>query len=268
MSKLRILYAASEITPFLESSSANFLRTLSEYIQEREAEIRILVPRFGLINERKNKLHEVVRLSGVTIEVGDKSSLLSIKVASIPDSKLQVYFIDSEEYFKRKALFRDSNDEFFADNDERIIFFCKSILETAKRLGWPPDAIHCHDWMTSLVPMYLKTTYHRDPTLKNAKVLWTLYNNVIEDSWGKDMVEKASTDSMSVDALNSLDTPDFRGLVKTGLQYTDVVTRAEALTHPAFEGLVNEANIPYMKDDEAGLKAYYDLYQEFANAAR
>ncbi|MEL6539459.1 MAG: glycogen/starch synthase [Bacteroidota bacterium] len=267
MPKLRILYAASEIDPYLQhTTSAKFLRALSEYTQERGAEIRILVPRFGLINGRKNKLHEVVRLSGVNIKVGDAINALSIKVASIPGTKLQVYFIDNEEYFKRKALFRDKHDHFFKDNDERIIFFCKSVLETAKRLGWPPDAIHCHDWMTSLVPVYLKTVYRGDPTLKDAKLVWTLYNNVIEDTWSKDMVAKAHMDGMPAEALGPLATADCRGLIKAGLQYADVVSRAEALTHSTFEGLVNAATMPCMEGDQAGMEAYYNLYQEFANA--
>jgi starch synthase len=159
MSKLRILYAASEINPFLQTSEvADFIRSIPQVMQERGMEIRILVPRFGTINERKNRLHEVVRLSGINISVGDEEKPLVIKVASIPNAKLQVYFIDNEDYFHRKSVFVDSDNRFHADNDERAIFFCKGVLETVRKLGWAPDIVHCNDWMTSLIPMYMKTT--------------------------------------------------------------------------------------------------------------
>lgn len=268
MSKMRILYTASEISPFLQkTSAAQYVRDLAQYTQKKGAEIRILVPRFGLINERKNRLHEVVRLSGVNIRVGDKVNALLIKVASIPNSKLQVYFIDNEEYFKRKAVFHDSQDKPFEDNGERIIFFCKSVLETAKKLGWPPDVIHCHDWMTSLVPAYFKTVYHKDPILKQAKVLWTLHNNVIKGNWDKDMLNKARMDGMKAGTLDSLKTADFQGLIKTGLQYADAVRSAEPLTDPTFKELVNPPSTPCLSNSEEDLQAYYRLYEDLKEGA-
>ena len=164
MSNTRILYVASEINPFLELSHvAEFVKKLPQVMQEKGMEIRILVPRFGIINERRNRLHEVVRLSGINIDVGNEEKPLIIKVASIPAAKLQVYFIDNEDYFKRKHVFHDKNDEFYEDNDERAIFFCKGVLETVKKLGWAPDIVHCNDWMTGLIPLYLNTTYKKDP---------------------------------------------------------------------------------------------------------
>src|SRR6187551_1763611 len=178
MSKLRILYVASEINPFLQTSEvADFVRKLPQAMQERGMEIRILVPRFGIINERKNRLHEVVRLSGINITVGDEEKPLIIKVASIPNAKLQVYFIDNDDYFHRKSALVDKDNKFHEDNDERAIFFCKGVLETVKKLGWAPDIVHCNDWMTGLIPMYLKTTYKKDPIFNNAKSVFTVYNN-------------------------------------------------------------------------------------------
>src|SRR3569832_1554521 len=138
--KLRILFSVCVIAPFLTTSSvADFVRALPQYMQEKELEIRILVLRFVLINERKNKLHEVVRLSGINIAVGNDTKPLIIKVASIPNAKLQVYFIDNDDYFKRKAVFYDKNNNFFEDNDARIVFFSKGVLETVKKLEWAPD---------------------------------------------------------------------------------------------------------------------------------
>jgi starch synthase len=191
MSKLRILYVASEINPFLQTSEvADFVRKLPQAMQERGMEIRILVPRFGLINERKNRLHEVVRLSGINIAVGEEEKPLIIKVASVPSAKLQVYFIDNEDYFHRKSVFFDKENRFHSDNDERAIFFCKGVIETVKKLGWSPDIVHCNDWMTSLIPMYLKTTYKNDPMFKDTKTVFTVYNSFFAHKFDGDLLDK------------------------------------------------------------------------------
>jgi starch synthase len=227
MSKLRILYAASEINPFLQTSEvAEFIRRIPQVMQERGMEIRILVPRFGTINERKNRLHEVVRLSGINISVGDEEKPLVIKVASIPNAKLQVYFIDNEDYFHRKSVFVDADNKFHADNDERAIFFCKGVLETVRKLGWAPDIVHCNDWMTSLIPMYMKTTYKNDPMFKNAKAVFSVYNNAFEHKFDRSsMLEKVKMLDIEDSMLNHLSTADFEGLIKIGVQYADVVLK-------------------------------------------
>ena len=181
MSKYRILYVASEINPFLQTSEvAELVRKLPQAMQERGMEIRILVPRFGLINERRNQLHEVIRLSGMNLIIDDIDHPLIIKVASIQQARMQVYFIDNEDYFQRKSTVTDSKGKFYEDNDERAIFFCKGVLETVKKLGWAPDIVHCNDWMTSLIPMYLKTTYKNDPIFQNAKSVFTVYDTPFE----------------------------------------------------------------------------------------
>jgi starch synthase len=227
MSKLRILYAASEINPFLQTSEvADFIRRIPQVMQEQGMEIRILVPRFGTINERKNRLHEVVRLSGINISVGDEEKPLVIKVASIPNAKLQVYFIDNEDYFHRKSVFVDSNNKFHADNDERAIFFCKGVLETVRKLGWAPDIVHCNDWMTSLIPMYMKTTYKNDPMFKNAKAIFSIYNNAFEHKFDHgSMMEKVKMLDIEDSMLNNLKTADFDGLMKIAVEYADVVLK-------------------------------------------
>jgi starch synthase len=227
MSKLRILYAASEINPFLQTSEvADFIRRIPQVMQEQGMEIRILVPRFGTINERKNRLHEVVRLSGINISVGDEEKPLVIKVASIPNAKLQVYFIDNEDYFHRKSVFVDSNNKFHADNDERAIFFSKGVLETVRKLGWAPDIVHCNDWMTSLIPMYMKTTYKNDPMFKNAKAIFSIYNNAFEHKFDHgSMMEKVKMLDIEDSMLNNLKTADFDGLMKIAVEYADVVLK-------------------------------------------
>ncbi|MHA7877700.1 MAG: glycogen/starch synthase [Bacteroidota bacterium] len=262
MAKLRILYASSEIAPFLATSSvANLVNKLPQYMQEKGMEIRILVPRFGLINERKNRLHEVVRLSGMNITVSSDEKPLVIKVASIPNTKLQVYFIDNEDYFKRKAVFHDKHNNFFEDNDARTVFFCKGVLETVKRLGWAPDIIHCHDWMTSLIPMYLKTTYRNDPILKKAQSIFTLYNKTFAYKFAQDFIEKAKMAGLRKDKLALLASADFKGLIQTGVKYADSVVKAEALQDVLFKDFPDEPSLRYIENNEKGLEAYHQLYE-------
>lgn len=227
MSKLRILYAASEINPFLQTSEvADFIRRIPQVMQERGMEIRILVPRFGTINERKNRLHEVVRLSGINISVGDEEKPLVIKVASIPNAKLQVYFIDNEDYFHRKSVFVDANNNFHSDNDERAIFFCKGVLETVRKLGWAPDIVHCNDWMTSLIPMYMKTTYKNDPMFKNSKAIFSMYNTGFDHKFDySSMMEKVKMLDIEESMLTNLKSADYDGLIKIAVEYADVVLK-------------------------------------------
>lgn len=267
MSKLRILYVASEINPFLQTSAvADFVRKLPQAMQERGMEIRILVPRFGLINERKNRLHEVVRLSGINIAVGEEEKPLVIKVASIPNAKLQVYFIDNEDYFHRKSVFFDKENNFYADNDERAIFFCKGVLETVKKLGWAPDIVHCNDWMTSLIPLYLKTTYKNDPLFLNTKSVFTIYNNAFAHQFNDDLLDKVKMMDISDNMLENLKSADFGGFIKTGAQYADAVIRAEEDCSESLNQLLEEiekkSTVSTIEKDDNFLDSYFNLYNE------
>lgn len=269
MSKLRILYVASEINPFLQTSEvADFVRKLPQAMQEKGMEIRILVPRFGLINERKNRLHEVVRLSGINIAVGDEEKPLVIKVASIPNAKLQVYFIDNEDYFHRKSVFYDKQNNFYDDNDERAIFFCKGVLETVKKLGWAPDIVHCNDWMTSLIPMYIKTTYKNDPIFQNTKTVFTVYNNSFDYKFNGDLINKVKMIDIEDSMLSNLESGDFEGFLKLGIEYSDAVIKADEEMSGSLKKLLQEipdskkVDIIDMEDDY--LESYYNLYHDLA----
>lgn len=267
MPRLKILYVASEINPFLQTSVvADFVRKLPQAMQERGMEIRILVPRFGLINERKNRLHEVVRLSGINIAVGDEEKPLVIKVASIPHAKLQVYFIDNEDYFHRKNVFFDNDDKFYKDNDERAIFFCKGVLETVKKLGWAPDIVHCNDWMTSLIPMYLKTTYKYDPIFKDTKSVFTVYDNGFKHKFNNDLLHKVKMVDIEDSMLINLKSADFEGFIKIGLEYADVVIKAEEEfsngLNQLFSDFSNNKKIDTIGKDSDFLDSYYNLYNE------
>lgn len=268
MNKLRILYLSSEIDPFLEVSKiASLLRKLPQEMQERGAEIRIMMPRFGLINERKHRLHEVVRLSGINITVGEEEKQLIIKVASIREAKLQVYFLDNEDYFHRKTVFTDKAGEFYDDNDERAIFFCKGALETVKKLGWAPDVVHCTDWMTALVPLYLKTTYKNDPIFKNTKSIFTVYNNSFDHTFSDDIFPKIKMTDISDENLANLRSRDFFGFIKIGSEYADVVVKANPSLNEEITTILDETaerQISTDAEDENATEAFYNLYNELA----
>lgn len=270
MTKLRVLYVASEINPFLQTSEvADFVRKIPQAMQERGMEIRILVPRFGLINERKNRLHEVVRLSGINISVGEEEKPLIIKVASVPSAKLQVYFIDNEDYFHRKSVFFDKDNCFHADNDERAIFFCKGVIETVKKLGWSPDIVHCNDWMTSLIPMYLKTTYKNDPMFKDTKTVFTVYNSFFTHKFASDLLSKVKMIDIDDAMLDNLKTADYGGFIKIGAEYADAIIRAEEECSESLNCLLEELEknrkINFIEQDEHISDSYYNLYNELVS---
>ena len=267
MSNLRILYVASEINPFLQTTAvADFVRRLPQAMQEKGMEIRILVPRFGLINERKNRLHEVVRLSGINIPVGDDEKPLVIKVASIPNAKMQVYFIDNEDYFHRKFVFHDKQNKFYADNDERAIFFCKGVIETVRKLGWAPDIVHANDWMTSLIPLYLKTTYKNDPLFKNTKTVFSIYNNAFEHKFDSDLIEKVKMMDIDDQMLSGLESADYEGFIKMGTKFADAVIKAEDTEIPGLENWLDpeDKKVDVIGEDENFTESYFNFYNELA----
>jgi starch synthase len=194
--KKRVLIVANELSPYIEFTDfAQILNRLAIKAFDAGLEVRVIMPRFGVINERRHRLHEVVRLSGINIIIDKDDYPLIIKVASLPNARLQVYFMDNDDYFKRKQVFRDDKDTFFDDNSERMIFFCKSALETVKKFGWPPHLIHCHGWMTSLVPVYLKTVYKKEPVFGYSKTLFTAQSDQFPDKMNSDFIKKAIINS-------------------------------------------------------------------------
>jgi len=224
MKKDRILYISQEITPYLPESDMSLIsRHLPQGIQERGNEIRTFMPRFGCINERRHQLHEVIRLSGMNLIITENDHPLIIKVASIQPARMQVYFIDNEDFFQRKSVLTDEEGEMYDDNDERAVFFCRGVLETVKKLGWSPDVIHCHGWMTSLVPLYLKTAFKDDPLFANSKVVYSLYNNGFSKPLSKDFVKKSSMDEISNEEMSAYSDSSFAGLNKAAMQWADGV---------------------------------------------
>ncbi len=190
--KKRVLIVANELSPYIEFTDfAHILNKLAIKTFDSGLEVRVIMPRFGIINERRHRLHEVVRLSGINVIIDKDDYPLIIKVASLPSARLQVYFMDNDDYFKRKHLFRDDQERFFDDNGERMIFFCKSALETVKKFGWPPHVIHCHGWMTSLLPLYLKTAYKKEPVFSYSKTIFTAQADQFTETLSDDFIRKA-----------------------------------------------------------------------------
>jgi starch synthase len=267
MAKTKLLFITHEMSPFLELTKiSEITRQLPQAMQEKGLEIRILMPRFGNINERRNRLHEVIRLSGMNIIIDENDNPLIIKVASIPAARMQVYFLDNEEYFQRKQVFRDNSNKFYADNDERTIFFCKGALETVKKLGWSPDVVHCHGWMSSLVPVYLKTTYKDDPTFKNAKVVYSAYNNCFTEKLNADFPKKAVMNGMTAEHTEAFAACDNDALHIGAITYSDAVVFADAEVSDEVLKFVKTSQKPTLAyDSTSDFENYYNLYEEIAN---
>jgi starch synthase len=264
MAKTKILFITHEMSPFLELTKiSEITRHLPQAMQDKGFEIRILMPRFGNINERRNRLHEVIRLSGMNIMINDNDNPLIIKVASIPSARMQVYFLDNEEYFQRKHVFTDNNNKFYADNDERTIFFCKGALETVKKLGWSPDVVHCHGWMSALVPAYLKTLYKDDPAFKNAKVVYSLYDDNFDNSLSSEFATKAIMNGMSAEHTEIYSLATNTALNLGAISYSDAVVCACENINQEVLKFVKKCNKPLLEfHSTADYENYYNLYEE------
>jgi starch synthase len=226
MKDKRILYVSSEVVPYLpENETSNMSFEVSREMHNKGAQIRIFMPRFGVINERRHQLHEVIRLSGMNLIINDMDMPLIIKVASIPKERMQVYFIDNDEYFKRKALYTDEDGVLFKDNDERAIFFAKGVVETVKKLNWAPDIIHVHGWMASLLPLYLREYYKNDPLFSESKIVTSIYNNEFKGDLSKNLIDKIKFDSISEDKLKSLTNSSHTNLLKIAIENSDAVIK-------------------------------------------
>lgn len=266
MSKKRILFITQEMSPYTDLSEiSEVLKKLPLSTQDSGYEIRVLMPRFGSINERRHRLHEVVRLSGMNIIINDDDYPLIIKVASLPGARLQVYFLDNEEFFKRKFLFENEAGELFEDNQDRMVFYCKGAVETVRKFGWSPDLVHCHGWMTSLVPFYLKTAYKDDPLFKKSKVIYSVYNETLEDSFNKEFFTKAS--------INNLEPKDLKAyqsstghvkLHKGAMQYADALIQGNKKLDTSLGKdfkAVDKPSLGYFEPD-THLEPYLQFYKE------
>ena len=261
----RVLFVNSEIFPYLpESDIANIGRYLPQGIQERKKEIRSFMPRYGCINERKNQLHEVIRLSGMNIVINDVDRPLVIKVASISAARMQVYFIDNEDYFHRKSVYRDENGEFFADNGERAIFFARGVLETVKKLRWAPDVIHCQGWISHILPLYLKKAYIDDPIFSNSKVVTSFYDDA-PDTFPEDLKERILFGNVSEKDVETMAVPTGTNLAKLAASYSDgIILGSEGVSEEVID-FCSKAGLPILPYNAEAIQngSYIDDYNSF-----
>ena len=263
----RVLFVNSEIFPYLpESGIANIGRYLPQGIQERKREIRSFMPRYGCINERKNQLHEVIRLSGMNIVINDVDRPLVIKVASISAARMQVYFIDNEDYFHRKSIYCDENGEFFKDNGERAIFFARGVLETVKKLRWAPDVIHCQGWISQVLPLYLKKAYRDDPIFSNSKIVLSLYGDTPATDFPADIKEKILFGGVTEKDVEILNEPTGINLAKLAASHSDGIILGAEDVAPELIEYCNASGLPVLPfsaekfQDETYIEEYNSFY--------
>lgn len=262
MKKAKVLFVAQEITPYLEETPLSKIgRYLPQGIQERGKEIRTFMPRYGKINERRNQLHEVIRLSGMNLIIDDTDHPLIIKVASIQQARMQIYFIDNEDYFHRKFTLYDKNNKFFKDNDERAIFFSRGVLETVKKLGWPPDIVHCHGWVTSLIPLYVKKAFRDNPLFSDAKVIYSIYDDDFSDSFNKNFASKIKFERITNKDLKHYKKANYVNMIKAAIDFSDALIIGSEKINPEVMSYLKESKKPYL--DYQSMDTYIDAFSDF-----
>ena len=266
--KKRILFIANEMSPYLELTEfAEIVNKLAVLSNDNNMEVRCIMPRFGVINERRHRLHEVVRLSGINVTIDNDDYPLMIKVASLPNARLQVYFLDNEDYFKRKSIFVDESNKWFDDNGLRTVLFCKGALETVKKFGWPPDIIHCSGWMTGLIPMYIKAAYKKEPVFSRSKIIYTIGENTFKEKLGSAFVKLSAIS----DGVTKKEQDIYKETTNSSL-FRIVATYADAISFGAakidkklteeFSKVKGKKVLKY--DEGSDLTDYLQLYTDLA----
>ena len=270
MSKKKVLIVTQEMEPYtIAKDISTTVRALAPHLQKSKMEIRVLMPRYGTINERRHRLHEVVRLSGMNIIVDDNDFPLIIKVASLAEKnvRMQVYFLDNEDFFKRKFVHHDKAGKPFEDNADRTAFFCKGVIETVKKFGWPPDIIHCHGWMTSLIPFYLRTAYSNEPLFQESKIVYSLYQDGAEDHIDPEFALKASINALAEEDLAPYMNNGKPDLHAGALKFSDAVIKGSVELNEHNTALLADLDIPLLdvqgeEAPQASVDFYHSLLEE------
>lgn len=264
MEKTKILFVHQEITPYLDENPISLIgRNLPEGIQMKGKEIRIFMPRFGNVNERRNQLHEVIRLSGMNLIINDTDHPLIIKVASIQKARMQIYFIDNDDFFtKRKSTITDKNGVFFEDNDDRTIFFSRGVIETIRKLNWPPDIIHCHGWMSALIPIYIKKAFIDNPLFSESKIVFSLYDDDFSEKFRTGFDKKMKMAGIAPKDIKNLKTTNYVNLMKTAIDFSDAIIFGSENINPKLEKYAKKSEKPILEyqSSENYVDAYNNLY--------
>lgn len=263
MAKKKILFINQEIVPYVPDTPLSLMgKDLPQAILEKGYEIRTFMPKWGTINERRGQLHEVQRLSGMNLIIDDTDHQLIIKVATIVNTRVQVYFIDNEDYFSKRRMITNENGEDYSDNGERAIFFARGVLETVKKLRWVPDVIHCQGWMSAVVPFYIKTAYHDEPSFANTKVVTSLFKDDLTKSLGQNFKQCIEFRDAKADMLTAYDDNLTIGeLSKLAIDYSDGVILSEKGVDSSLAKYAKSKKIPVMPYFED----FADSYEAFYN---
>ena len=263
----KILYVCQEIAPYLPDTECSKLcRALTQAMQERGNEIRTFMPRYGCINERRHQLHEVIRLSGMNLIIDDNDHQLIIKVASIPAARVQIYFIDNDDYFSRKAVLNDAEGGWFADNDERAIFFARGVLETVKKLRWTPTVVHCHGWFTSVIPVYRKQVFADDPIFRDVKIVVSLYADGFAGELDPGIAAKIAGEGVDEKTLDILARPSYENLCRFVMQYADGIVAASKDVDEEVLRIARESGKPMLEYQSPEAEDFFDNYNRFYEA--
>ena len=261
--KKKVLFVTQEMNPYTAISEiSGLVRKLPEYVQNNQMEIRVLMPRYGTINERRHRLHEVVRLSGMNIIVDDDDFPLIIKVASLPGARMQVYFLDNDDFFKRKSVFEDEKGTPFKDNADRMVFFCKGVIETVRKFGWPPDIIHCHGWMSSLIPIYIREAYKTEPLFHDSKIIYSVYEQSMDKHFPDSFATKASINNLNEEDMGEYISDSGVSLHKGAIHYSDALIKGSEEYSEETSELLAGTDKPLLEyqGEEEFLSAYLEFY--------
>jgi starch synthase len=264
MEDKRILYVSSEVVPYLAENEVSVMSyDVPKMINDQGGQIRIFMPRYGNINERRHQLHEVIRLSGMNLVINDLDMPLIIKVASIPKERIQVYFIDNDEYFKRKSTFTDEGGSLYPDNDERAIFFAKGVVETVKKLNWVPDIIHVHGWLASLLPLYMKHFYKDEALFADTKIVSSVYAQSFDGNLDLELINKVKFDGIPNEAVTDLETPNYENLIKNAVNHSDAVIIASENVSSSLTKFIESSNKPFLSfvPKEKVAETYTNFYK-------
>ncbi len=264
MEDKRILYVSSEVVPYLAENEVSLMSyDVPKMVNDQGGQIRIFMPRYGNINERRHQLHEVIRLSGMNLVVNDLDMPLIIKVASIPKERIQVYFIDNDEYFKRKATFSGEDGVLYPDNDERAIFFAKGVIETVKKLNWVPDIIHVHGWMAAMLPIYMKHYYKNEALFSETKIISSVYGQSFDGTLDTELINKVKFDGVPQEAISDLESPDYENIMKASILHSDGVIIASEQVSPSLTKFIESSGKPFLPfaSKETFANAYTSFYK-------
>lgn len=264
MSAQKVLYISQEISPYLPKSEMSVLgQSLPHRIQEKGFEVRTFMPKYGCINERRNQLHEVIRLSGMNLIIDDTDHPLIIKVATLQPARMQVYFIDNDDYFQHHLVSDLEINTHKEDNDERIMFYVRGVVETVKKLRWEPVIVHCSGWISALAPLYLKRVYHDDPSFRSAKVVYSLFNDKFEGELDSRFVEKLKMDDFTDDDLKALsgNPVDYKALGRLAIGYADAIVQASPDADPELMEYARQSGKPLL--EYPGEEDFAGTYAEF-----